>query len=412
MHKPSFRANIWLTLAVLTIASSLMFGGTIVSLGVYVPVLERGEGWAAEHLGAAATVLLFSISISGIVAGFIIERWRTPHVIFAGVLLVGLGCWLGGATASAGTFISAMAVLGTGLGFATIVPSIPLISRLFGPRRGMALGVYFAMLAFSAGVLPMGVSALIENLGWRMTMHVTAVAILMAGLMLLVINPPAAPGKEVGAGGADISTKTGIPLGPAMTMWGFWALSVGMALALISVQGVLFSVVAYFVASGMTSFKAVNIFGIANMVGMPALFAIGALTDRLGARRVLPVGLLLQGAGTLTLLFAVQQGAVGWMAIGAFILFWGASSGLSPQVGPMLLEDAFGKRHFSALLGINTAVVGILGALGPFLAAWFRETGGSFAAVFIACAMMAFVAAPLVFSVRPRFRTAALSKGK
>ncbi len=395
--------NKWPILAALAIISSLLIGGTLVSLSVYIPVLEHNERWAAESLGAAATGLLLGMSLAGIASGIIIDRLSARYVIIGGTLVASLGCWLAGESTTAGMFIVATTMIGAGLGFATNVPSIPIISNLFGPNRGLGLGIYFSMLALSAGVLPPIASALIGHLGWRSAMYVTGATIAFSCMLAVLVRLPTIAEQRTGHSPDEVEIQVGVQVGSAISTVSFWALASAMTLSLISVQGVLFSVVAYFINSGMSNFSAVNIYSVANMAGVPGLFAIGALADRIGARRVLPYGLIVQSVGTLALLFAIFHGPAGWIAVGIFSVFWGVSSGLPSQVGPMLLEDAFGSRHFGALLGINTAITGIMSAFAPVFAAWIREISGSYATIFITFSLMTLAAVPVIWLVRPRF---------
>ncbi len=396
-------ANKWSILAALVIISSLLIGGTLVSLSVYIPVLERNERWASESLGTAATALLLGMSLAGIAGGIIIDRLSARSVIMGGTLIASLGCCLAGGSTTVGIFIVATTMIGAGLGFATNVPSIPIISNLFGPSRGLGLGIYFSMLALSAGVLPPIASALIGLLGWRSAMYVTGATIAFSCMLAVLVRLPKIAEQSTGHFPDKVEVQVGVQVGAAISTVGFWALASAMTLSLISVQGVLFSVVAYFINSGMSNFSAVNIYSIANIAGVPGLFAIGALADRIGARRVLSYGLIVQSVGTLALLFAIFHGPAGWIAVGVFSVFWGVSSGLPSQVGPMLLEDAFGPCHFGVLLGINAAITGILSAFAPVIAAWIREISGSYATIFITFSLTTFAAVPVIWLVRPRF---------
>lgn len=374
----------------------------MISIGVYIPVLELGEKWSTEALGMAATAMLLATSLSGIISGVFSDHFNPRYAIIGGALLASMGAWLAGSAPEIGTFIAAAAMIGTGTGLATMVPSILIISHIFGPHRGLGLGAYFATLAMSAGILPTIVSTLIENTGWRSTLHITSATIAVSSMLMVLARIPKLSDRTLPDCKSDISPATGDRVSSAVCTLSFWAIALAMTLSLISVQGVLFSAVAYFVDSGMSSLKAVNVYGAANLIGMPALFAIGALVDRVGARRVLPIGLVVQGIGTFALLIAITGGFTGWVAIAVFALFWGASSGLPSQVGPMLLEDTFGSLHFGALLGTNTAISGILSAFAPLLTALIRDVGGSYATVFIICSLMALISAPLIWLVRPK----------
>src|SRR3546814_20279924 len=97
------------------------------------------------------------------------------------------------------------------------------------------------------------------------------------------------------------------------------------------------------------------------------------LAERMGARRSLSAMALLLAAGTMALLGAGMMGMAGvWL----FVLLWGVASALPGQSGSMLLADVVKEEAFARLLGLNTAVVSLLGALAPLWTHQLRAAGG------------------------------------
>lgn len=76
-------------------------------------------------------------------------------------------------------------------------------------------------------------------------------------------------------------------------------LTVGMALTAMSTQGVLYSLVAYLVASGMQSETAVIVLSGNSLLSAPALLAAGILADHWRPERILGVALAVQSAHLL-----------------------------------------------------------------------------------------------------------------
>jgi nitrate/nitrite transporter NarK len=188
----------------------------------------------------------------------------------------------------------------------------------------------------------------------------------------------------------------------ALRTWPFWALTAAITLATLPVQGVMFAVVPYFVEGGLPIAKAVSIYSFANLAAVPALFLGGALADRLGARRVLRYAILAQGVGTFSLIVTVGHFSLGPVAIVTFVVLWGISAGSPLVIGPIVLKDLVGGGNFGMLLGINSAISGIVSSLAPIQFGWIRELSGGYGTAFVIFGLLACAAAPLVSTVQSR----------
>jgi MFS family permease len=394
----------WLALAILSIASGLSVGGTLTSLGVYMPALESAEGWSQTALGSAGTSLLFSMSVSSILVGIAIERCGERIIISATVLIAAVGCFLAAHAASADYFIGALAVVGFGVG-GTIVPSTVMITRLFGQRRGVALAVFFGTLTLGSAILPPLAGILLTAHGWRTTLNLTGGAIAACIGAIAIMRTP----KSAAADGGALEKREhsgslpGLNVSEALCNTNFWLIAVAITLSQLSLNGVLLAVIAYLVDGGFMLSKAVSIYGLANFIGIPVLFLVGFLADSFGPRKVLPYALFMQALGTVMLIIVFQPASIGWISIVSFILLWGGATGVPAQIAPMLIADTVGPRHFAILLGINTAITGLIGAFAPMETSWLHEISGGYKLAFLVYGVSAALAAPMIFIVRSYF---------
>ena len=74
-------------------------------------------------------------------------------------------------------------------------------------------------------------------------------------------------------------------------------------------SGPIFHTVSYAVTCGIPLIAAVSIYSVEGLAGMGGRIAFGILGDRLGAKRVLVAGLLLQAFGALAYFFVRELGA-------------------------------------------------------------------------------------------------------
>lgn len=403
------RSNKWFALTVVCAVSGLLIGGPLVSLNAYTPILEQVQGWSSDVLDGAATAMLLSMSISSIVSGRLIDRFSPKFAIVAGTLIAGAGSWLAHIAGSPHQFMLAYSFVGLGLGAATTVSAIPILSNQFGHDRGTALGIYFASMSLACAILPVATSTLIHHYSWRTALLITAAILVIAALPALVLHTPSAAEESEESAPSEVAYSEGLTAAEALRSRSYWSLLIGMALAMISVQGVLFAVVSYLSRGGMSTEHAVQVFSVLNLFAVPAAPAIGYIADRVGARAVTPLGVALQGIGTLAILGAFAHGDVQWTSVGIFAVLWGTASVVAGQTGPMLLEDIVGPRHFGELLGINVAVTGLLAALAPLMTAFLRNAGG-YSLVFCVYGGICLAAAPLIWCTNPKFRSATGAK--
>jgi len=68
------------------------------------------------------------------------------------------------------------------------------------------------------------------------------------------------------------------------------------------------------------------------------------------------------------LLLAGHHPRLGFSAVLAFVVVWGATAPLSNQLVPILLVEAVGMRHFGTLIGISYLLYGLAMAAGPLVA--------------------------------------------
>ncbi len=377
-----------------------MIGGPLVSLTVYIPILGKTEGWSEAALGGAASALLVSLSLASMISGALCDRFSARLTILCGGLLAAGGCLAAARTGNAGGFAGAYVAIGAGLGLATLVPSISVISRVFPDRRGLALGLYFSSLALMAAGSPSITGFLATLSGWRMAMMLTGALIALALPLLWFVREPERASNHASA--VTDREQAGLSMSRALLLPQYWILLGAMTLVLANTQGVLFTIVSFLVQGGMPLHKATAIYGVANFCAAPAMVIAGLAADRWGARKVFASAAVLQCAGTLALLGVGAPAAMGYLAAALFCLCWGMTSGVASQLGTVLLQDAVGPRHFGALLGINTAITGLLSAMSPVVAALLREAGFSQALIFQYLAGACLLAGPLVYLLSSR----------
>lgn len=166
-------------------------------------------------------------------------------------------------------------------------------------------------------------------------------------------------------------------------------------------SGPIFHTVSYAVACGIPMLTAVTIYSVEGLAGMGGRVVFGVLGDRLGAKRVLVTGLLLQAFGALAYYFVRELGAFyGVAAVFGFIY-----AGVMPLYAVIAREN-FPLRLMGTVIG-GTATAGSLGmATGPVLGGMIFDRLGDYGWLFLGSGVVgigAFVIA-LTFKPIPRVK--------
>ncbi len=123
---------------------------------------------------------------------------------------------------------------------------------------------------------------------------------------------------------------------------------------------------------------AVSIYSVEGLAGMGGRVAFGILGDRLGAKRVLVFGLLLQAFGALAYVFVRELGA--FYAVAA--LFGFIYAGVMPLYAVIAREN-FPLRMMGTVIG-GTALAGGLGmAIGPLAGGLIFDAFASYSWLYI-----------------------------
>ncbi|WP_176594978.1 MULTISPECIES: MFS transporter [Sphingobium] len=380
--------NPWPPVVALSAITLLIQGCTLMSLGVLLPGLAPDFGGRA---GGAATAFLLAMSLASLAVGWALGRVGARSVLLAGIALSAAGYGLAALAQDRIALTAALALSGLGVGASTIVPGIAVITRRHAARRGMALAVFLGAAVVAGAVVPPFVGSAMALWSWRPAMLLCAAVIALAcpPLVLLV------PGGRIDSGRTAAGPHA---TGAALRSANFCRIVLAMTLLQLAINGVLFAAVDSLMAQGLTQSSAVLAYSSANLLGLPALLMGGMLADRIGPRRSLIATALLLAAGTAALLGVRAMDMTGvWL----FVLLWGVASALPGQSGSMLLADAVEAEAFPRLLGLNTAIISLLGALAPLWTDQMRAAGGGYGLPVLVYAALALAAAPVIALVRP-----------
>jgi len=378
--------------------------GAQFSFGVFFSALLEEFGWSRAALSGAFSLYAFGYSGFAVVSGGLTDRWGPRAVIATGGVFLGAG-WIAMSFTHAlwhpYIFYGVVAALGMSTAF---VPCGATVARWFVRRRGLAAGLASAGGSLGAFALPPIAQLLVSSVGWRWAYIIFGSAILvtlnaLAPLMKrdpesLGLTPdgdPAAPGGSAApAAGSDYT------IAQAMKSRAFWVLFALFAATWIPVFSPLVHLVPLARGLGVEPMLAATLVSALGMAAIAGRLVLGTLSDRVGRRPALGIGLALQVAAFLG--FAVAGSLPGLYAASiAFGFSYGAISALFPAV----VADFFGRGQAGSLVGLLFAMAGSMAAWGPLGAGFIYDRTGSYGPAWVGSAALNVVALGLLRWARP-----------
>jgi MFS family permease len=304
-----------------------------------VPEIREEFGFSLDQAGLLATGFTLGLALTGVPAGYLLDRMSRKTIVIASVLVYSAGTVA--IPLAAGFLDMAAYRLLSGVGEGVQATAIyAIIGAYFFHRRALAAG--FIGVAFGLGVFlgPVFGQALAAAGGtWRTPFYVFGVAGLVMALILLVTVPRAMSEAVAGrAGTADTASYRHVPASPYNRN--------SLAFAITSaVSGLVFY---GFLGLYPTFLREELAFApgqaalAASLVGFGAMMAlpVGWLADRVDQRILLAVGFVGTAVSTL-LAYTVATGAAAQYAlaflIGTFasgVLFTNCTTVLQRSVRP------------------------------------------------------------------------------
>ena len=232
------------------------------SYGAYMVFLLDEFGWSKALVAGAFALTRIESGILGPLQGWLVDRFGPRLILTIGTVMFGIGFMLFSLVESLVTFYLCflLIALGSSLGgFATLMVSIV---GWFNRHRAKAIAL--SQLGFSIGGLSVArVVFLLQTYGWRTTAFISGVAVIVIGLRLVQMirhrpedcgelpdgEPPAKDQDPLEDPDGLVAVARDFTAREAMRTHSFWLISLGHALALLTVSAVMVHLIAHLTES-------------------------------------------------------------------------------------------------------------------------------------------------------------------
>ena len=380
--------------AAFTAAAAIMH-----SYAVFLVTFIEEFHWSRAETSIAYSVSQLVAGGSSPLVGALVDRLgpRRLLVLGGGLLFFGL---LGSALVAALWQIILLygIIMTIGANCLGLVVFVPLLSRYFVRRRGMAVSILQSANGFGRAASAPSVQFLISTLGWRET-YLAQAAFIAAAVPLLAAVFRRAGRYRVAAEPVEEPVPTPLPsaswtLAEAIHTPHFWLLFAvylftGLGSFLVSLHQLAFAV-----DVGFDKLYAAGVLGIGAFLAIGGTIVTGTLSDYIGREwsAILAYGISILGVVCALLITSPEQHWLLWLHACFFGLTWGAR-------GPAITAktaDLFPGGRLGTILGVITIGSGIGSAAGSWAAGWIFDSSGSYRLAFLS-SIAAYLCGCLVF---------------
>jgi len=371
--------------------------GSMFSLPVLLQAITHDTGWSVAGVSSAMTVGFLAMACASVVWGTLSDRWGPLPVVLTGSTVLAVSLALASKATSLVVFQFTFGVMVGGSIAAIFAPMMATVTGWFDTHRSLAV----SLVSAGMGIAPMTMAPLVARLvtihDWRTTMQIVAgiVAVIMIPVSLLVRRPPALAGSnmatmEMGGPQADMSVSEAVrsPQFIILLLTNFFCCATH--------SGPIIHTVSYAVSCGIPLIAAVSIYSLEGLAGLFGRIGFGLLGDRLGAKRVLVAGLLVQAFGALAYVFVRDLSA--FYAVAA--LFGFVYAGTVPLYAAIAREN-FPLKMMGTVIG-GTAMAGSLGmAAGPVAGGLIYDSFASYTWLYVGSWAMGLGAFLIAMTFKP-----------
>jgi MFS family permease len=391
----SLRYAGWRVVFACFLMALFLFGFGLYGHGVYLAELQRLHGWPAALISGASTLSFLLANSFATFTSELVARLGARRLVLLGIAALAASMTLLASASAPWQVYIAFILMSLGwIGMGTVVIAT-VVSLWFVRRRGLAISLAFTGASSGGVVVTPLLVLLVERFGFAAAM-LTAMAV-----MVLVLVPVAiawiGPPPATGSAETNVSSQARIPSAPGdvsraklMRSMALWTISIPFALALVAQIGFIVHQIALLepkIGRASAGF-AVSIMTFMAIVGR---LGLGTVVDRFDPRLVTAASLVSQAAALLTIL----QSDSGPVVLAACAVF-GFSVGNLITLPPLIIHREFSAASFVVVMGLSTAISGVVGALGPGLVGMVRDWSGGYDAALALCIALELVAAAII----------------
>ncbi len=339
--------------------------GSLYAWSIFVAPLEKEFGWDRAQTSWVFTIAIFVFGTSFVVAGRIQDKLGPFRISLIGAIFLGSGLVLASFTNSlTWIYLTLGVIMGIGNGFGYATP-IPVLSKWFPDKRGLAVGLAVAGYGAGSAILGFVVPPMLKSAGWRGTFLWLGIGYFVATVIasFLLKNPPAgwkpegwvpAATSKVVATAIDYTPSEMVRTKQFPLMWIAYCLGASAGLMTIS------QLVPFAKSVGLPATAATLTLLIAAAGNALGRILSGAISDKIGRLQTLRLMILVSA-----LLMPVVANVKDLVFVYALIFGVYYCFGTLLSVFPSTTADFFGTKNLGVNYGWIFTAYAVAGIVGP-----------------------------------------------
>ncbi len=368
--------------------------GSLYAWSIFVAPLEKEFGWTRADTSWIFTIAVFVFGMSFVIAGRLQDKLGPFKISVIGSLGLSLGFILASFTNSLGwIFFTFGGVMGFGNGFGYATP-IPVLSKWFPDRRGLAVGLAVAGYGGGSAILAFIGPPMLRGLGWRGTFLWLGIGFFAATIVgaFLLQNPPAGYKPEgwvppppsakakVAATTYDYPPSEMVKTPQFPLMWIGYCLGAAAGLMTIS------QLIPFARSVGLPATAATLTLVLGAVGNAGGRIFSGWLSDAIGRLQTLRLMILISAVAMFAL---ANSTSIGVIYVVLFIAYYCYGTLLS--VFPSTTADFFGTKNLGVNYGWVFTAWGVAGIVGPMIAGYMFRTYKVYTGAFYAAGVLAII---------------------
>ena len=387
---------------------------------VWAVALESQFGWSRTQLGLALSFTRVEGSITGPIAGYLVDRMGTRFMVFTGLMVLTIGFFLFSQVQNLWMLYLAYFIMSVGQGQAGWLTVMTMMNHWFLRHRGLAMGLAMMGMGIGTLVLIPVIAWLInpdaDRLGWRHTAEIFAVVALVSSFILpkIIRNKPEDIGEQPDGDspGQNAPTESGtsqgkpeleLTIGQALRTQAFWCISFGHGFGSMAVLAIMSHLGLLLRDMGHDVQTAGWVITVQTGVSIVFQFFGGWIGDRMPKNIALFIFTSLQGVGVIFLVLGPHI-----FYFYAFAVLFGIGFGGRTPLTTAIRGDYFGRASFGKILGISTVPMNLLLLISGPLVGFMRDGIGDYNNAFLLMAGLNLLGAALfLIARRPKLQSLA-----
>lgn len=362
MKKKSQRFGGWSVLIGCCIVMFLI-QSCIQAFSVYMPAIASSTGWTVSNVALVSTTATVGAFFANMSISFFSRKIGPKYLVCLGIILYSIHAFLMSVSSNIYMLWFAGFVCGGAIAFGTIAPCSILITNWFIKNRSQFVAIVVAASMFGSTLINPLAGMLIEQFGWRNAYKIQSIVIgglaLLAAVLLLSDTPAK---KHQTAYGASDTQEQGHPVviegitpAAARKSTCYWLMLVGIFLIGLSTN-IENYLPAFWQSKGMNPVTSSGIMGVYAFISAICSIAMSKVNDKLGGKNFVMITSISFAVSTAIMILTNVVSFIP-LLICACVPFAMGSKKASSLTPTLVVSEAFGSKHYNAIIGAFTAAL-------------------------------------------------------